>query len=215
MSGLNSWNPIVLFVSAMALALFAGWMAAGRRFTAPVTADNTVTIHSSRLFCLLYAAFFGMIGLVFLLIGIDFLLFQSDEDIGGPVIRLVAGFAVLMAGSLLLLLAKAYAIRLIVPDYVQVSENGVESRSAGRIRKWPWSDIAGAHRALVAGGPIFLILRSDDFDRLQRRSRLGWFGRHIDPRKVSLGFFLKPTALLESGPETVFRVIESRSKRVG
>lgn len=215
MSGLNSWNPIVLFVSAMALALFAGWMAAGRRITAPVTADNTVMIHSSRLFCLFYAAFFGMIGLVLLLIGIDFLLFQSGQDIGGPIVRLGAGFAVLITGSALLLLAKTYAIRLIVPDYVQVSENGVESRSAGRIRKWPWSDIAGVHRSHAAGGPIFLVLKRDEPARLRLRQRLGWFGRHVDPRKVSLGFFLKPTALLESGPETVFRVIQSRLKRVG
>jgi hypothetical protein len=215
MSGLNSCNPIVLLVSAMALALFAGWMAAGRRITAPATTDGAVTLRSSPLFCLLYAGFFGVPGLIFLPMGIDFLLYQSNEDIGGLFIRLCAGLIFLAAGCLLLLAARAYAIRLGVPDYVRVTEHGVESRSAGRIRKWSWSDIAGVHRSHAAGGPIFLILKKDEPARLRLRQRLGWFGRRMDPCKVSLGFFLKPTAMLESGPETALRVIESRLKRIG
>jgi hypothetical protein len=200
-----------LHILAAMFILIMGWLCVGRRVKPPPDEAARTHFTSSRAIPAFFAGFSLCMAATPLVMGIDFLFFESDAGIGGHGIRLAVGIFVILFALLWIFGVKLFAIQALWPNRLQVEQDGLVCRINGCVRRWCWDEIAdvdiGPGKSDTAD--VRLLLSHDDPGLARHFQRLRWlpWSKKANLRHVSLGCQWKPVALEMSGQQAVCAAI--------
>jgi hypothetical protein len=128
------------------------------------------------------------------------LVLDRPDGIGA---RFGVAAACLLATVIFAWVARAYVIRVFLPDIITLSLSGIWCRVGGRIRQWSWDEVEDARLAMTwRMPPVVLVLRRDD-----PTGKKWW--RRENGREVLLGNLWKTSSLLRAPEQDIVDAIRA------